>query len=331
MNVLITGGAGYIGSHMVYKLKEEGYNPFVIDDLSTGKRELIPDDIDFFKACIGSGEQITNYLKENKIEAVIHFAAKIIVPESIKNPLKYYIGNTNKTNSLISSCIDAKIEKFIFSSTAAVYGNISSSNSKVNEISPTNPENPYGLSKLLSEQILRDISKLLNFRFVILRYFNVAGADPLFRTGQMTKNATHLIKIACEAALNKRDFVEVYGNDFGTPDGSGVRDYIHVSDLVDAHFSGLKYLNDGFDSITLNCGYGIGHSVFEVLKEVEKVSGKKLKIKVVGRRDGDVGYLVSDNKLLKNKFLWNANHQSLNKIISDSFNWEKKMHNKKIK
>ena len=273
--ILVTGGAGYIGSHAVLALKDSGHIPVVIDNLLTGFRWAVPGDVGFFEGNIADSQLVARILADEQIDAIMHFAGSVVVPESVENPLKYYRNNTANTRSLIESAVTANVRHFIFSSTAATYG--IPPQSPVREDMPTVPINPYGTSKLMTEYMLRDVAAAHDFNYCALRYFNVAGADPDGRSGQSTVGATHLIKIAVEAALGKRDSVNVFGTDYATEDGTGVRDYIHVSDLAAAHVIALQALMaDPQTSHTLNCGYGHGYSVMQVLDAVDRVTNKKL-------------------------------------------------------
>ncbi len=323
MHVLVTGGAGYIGSHMVHVLNDMNIKVTVIDNLSTGNIKHLPSNIELIKCNVGDEEKVYNIIKEKKISTVVHFAASVVVPESVKNPIKYYNNNTSETIKLIKSCVQAKIENFIFSSTAAVYGN--PKNHIVVENSDKFPESPYGMSKLISEKIIEDTFSTYAISYIVLRYFNVAGADTHGRTGQTNLPASHLIRVACQTACNKRDFLPVYGNNYNTPDGTCIRDFIHVIDLIEAHIKAIIYLKDGGDSGIFNCGYGQGYSVMEVINEVKKVSGKDFKIKIENRRLGDPEKLIADNKKIKKQLNWKPKFNDLNKIIDHAFKWESKL------
>ncbi len=319
-NILVTGGAGYIGSHVVRQLGEAGHRVVVLDNLSKGFRdavlygELIVGDT-------GDRELVRRVLREHAIDSVMHFAAFTIVPESVSDPLKYYANNTCNTRSLLECCAQAQVKHFIFSSTAAVYGIPHAS--AAGEDTPTAPINPYGMSKLMSEHMLRDLSAAGSMRHVILRYFNVAGCDPQGRIGQSTPEATLLIKVACEAAVGKRDAVHVFGTDYPTPDGTGVRDYIHVEDLADAHLKGLDYLARGGESVTLNCGYGHGYSVREVLDAVERVSGHRLKLVEQERREGDPPSLIASAEKVRSMLGWAPRYDDLEAIVHSALSWER--------
>ena len=318
--VLVTGGAGYIGSHVVRQLGEAGYRVVVLDNLSKGFAdavlcgELVVGDT-------GDAELVSRLLGEHNIRSVLHFAALTIVPESVAEPLKYYANNTCNTRTLINCCIDADVEHFIFSSTAAVYG--IPDGSHASEDTPTVPINPYGTSKLMSEWMLRDTAAVNDLRHVTLRYFNVAGCDPEGRIGQSTPKATLLTKVACEAAVGKRESVSIFGTDYDTPDGTGVRDYIHVEDLADAHLKALRYLENDGESVTLNCGYGKGYSVREVLNAVERVGDLKLRIHEEPRRAGDPPALVATANRIKELLDWSPRYDDLDVIAGTALAWEK--------
>ena len=327
LNVLVTGGAGYIGSHAVLALRDAGHTPVVIDNLVTGFRGAVPDDVEFFEGDIADSATVTKILIESQIDAVMHFAGSVVVPESVENPLKYYDNNTVRTRSLLESIISGGIRHMIFSSTAATYG--IPNESPVREDMPTLPINPYGTSKLMTEMMLRDIALAHDFNYCALRYFNVAGADPEGRAGQSTVGATHLIKIAVEAALGKRESVSVFGIDYATEDGTGVRDYIHVSDLAAAHVIALEALvADPAASHTLNCGYGHGYSVMQVLDAVDRVTNNKLVRQIEGRRAGDPDALISDNRAIVSRLGWQPQHDDLDKIVRDALAWERQLSNR---
>ncbi|MDT8383080.1 MAG: UDP-glucose 4-epimerase GalE [Gammaproteobacteria bacterium] len=320
--ILVTGGAGYIGSHVVRQLGEAGETVVVLDNLSTGFKESVL----YGELIIGdTGDEalVSRLLEEHSIGSVMHFAAHTIVPESVSNPLKYYGNNTCNSRTLLACCADAGVEHVIFSSTAAVYG--IPEVEQVTEDTPTRPINAYGGSKLMTEQMLKDLSFATDLRHVALRYFNVAGSDPLGRIGQSTKNATLLIKVACEAALGKRDKISIFGTDYPTPDGTGIRDYIHVEDLASAHLAALAYLRKGGDSTTLNCGYGHGYSVREVLDAVARVHGAPLNIVEEPRRAGDPPQLIARVDRIHEKFDWEVKCDDLDFIVKTSLEWEKKL------
>ena len=324
LTVLVTGGAGYIGSHAVLALKDTGHIPVVIDNLVTGFRWAIPDDVAFYEGDIADSQLVGRIIAESQIDAVMHFAGSVVVPESVENPLKYYENNTVKTRALVESIVVGAVRHMIFSSTAATYG--IPAESPVREDMPTLPINPYGTSKLMAEMMLRDVAAAHNFNYFALRYFNVAGADPEGRSGQSTVGATHLIKIAVEAALGKRQSVSVFGTDYATEDGTGVRDYIHVSDLAAAHVIALEALvADPATSHTLNCGYGHGYSVMQVLDAVDRVTNNKLVRQIEGRRAGDPDALISDNRAIVGRFGWQPKYDDLDKIVYDALAWERQL------
>ena len=322
--VLVTGGAGYIGSHAVLALKDAGWPVAVIDNLSTGFEFAIPDGVPLYKGDIADADLLARIFAEQGTRAIMHFAGSIIVPESVEQPLAYYENNTVKSRALIEAAVNGGVEHFIFSSTAATYGIPESS--PISEDSPKSPINPYGWSKLMTEQMLADASAAHGFNFCALRYFNVAGADPQARSGQSTAGATHLIKVACEAATGKRDGVSVFGTDYDTPDGTGVRDYIHVSDLANAHLLALEALiAQGDRSLTMNCGYGKGFSVLEVLDAVDRVTNTKIERRMEPRRAGDPAELVSDPSRIRATVPWQPKHDDLGEIISHALQWERKL------
>ncbi|TYC85084.1 UDP-glucose 4-epimerase GalE [Novosphingobium sp. BW1] len=322
--VLVTGGAGYIGSHVVLALKDTGWPVAVIDNLSTGFAFAIPQDVPFYEGNIDDGELLARIFEEQKIGAVMHFAGSIIVPESVENPLKYYRNNTARSEALLEACIAAGVAHFVFSSTAATYG--VPEESPVREDAPKLPINPYGMSKLMTERMLADVSAAHAFNYCALRYFNVAGADPQARTGQSTAGATHLIKVAVEAALGKRAGVGVFGTDFDTPDGTGVRDYIHVSDLANAHVLALEALiAEPGRSLTMNCGYGRGFSVLDVLDAVDRVTNQTIVRTMEGRRAGDPASLISDNSRIKATLPWTPLYDDLGTIVEHALAWERRL------
>lgn len=323
-SVLVTGGAGYIGSHAVLALKDAGWDVAVIDNLTTGFRWAVPDDVPFYEGDIEDHALLARIFTEQDTRAIMHFAGSIVVPESVSDPLKYYHNNTAKTRILIEAAVKAGVPHFIFSSTAATYG--VPQVEAVREDTPQKPINPYGWSKLMSEQMLGDVAAAHAINFCALRYFNVAGADPQARTGQSTAGATHLIKVALEAALGKRDHVGVFGTDFDTPDGTGVRDYIHVSDLASAHVLALEELMANPDtSLTMNCGYGRGFSVLEVLDAVDRVTGTTINRTLEGRRAGDPACLISDPALIRKTLPWEPQNDDLDVIIAHALAWERKL------
>jgi len=320
--ILVTGGAGYIGSHVVKLLGARGEKLTILDNLSTGFREAVLFG-EFVEGDTGDAGLVTKLLNQHDIESVIHFAAHTIVPESVENPLKYYGNNTCNTRNLLQCCQQAGVSHFIFSSTAAAYG--IPQDTVCSEDTPTAPINPYGTSKLMSEMMLRDLSAASPLRHVILRYFNVAGSDPEGRIGQSTRNATLLIKVAAEVAVGKREKLLVFGDDYPTPDGTGVRDYIHVSDLADAHIQALDYLRKGGESTLLNCGYGHGFSVREVIDAVNRVNGSPIKIERHPRRAGDPPALVAAVDKIHRTLDWTPKYDDLEFIVRTSLDWERKL------
>jgi UDP-glucose 4-epimerase len=323
-SVLVTGGAGYIGSHAVLALCDAGWPVAVIDNLSTGFRFAIPDDVPLYEGDIADAALVARIITEQGVAAIMHFAGSIVVPESVSDPLKYYENNTAKSRALIAAAVAGGVRHFIFSSTAAVYG--VPDVAAVDEDTPQRPINPYGWSKLMTEQMLADVAAAHPINCGVLRYFNVAGADPLARSGQSTAGATHLIKVAIEAALGKRDAVAVYGTDYATPDGTGVRDYIHVSDLAAAHVLTLEALMAAPDrSLTMNCGYGRGFSVQEVLDAVDRVTNRKLDRRLEARRAGDPDSLISSPTRIKQTLGWQPRHAELDTIIAHALAWERKL------
>ena len=321
-SILVTGGAGYIGSHTVRQLGEAGERIVILDNLSTGFQASILHG-DFVQGDTGDSALVGKILNDYDVDTVIHFAAHTIVPESVSNPLKYYWNNTCSTRNLLEQCQTHGVKNFIFSSTAAVYGIPTSG--RAEEISPTSPINPYGASKLMTEMMLKDLSLATDLNFVALRYFNVAGSDPQSRIGQSTPNATLLIKVACEAAVGKRKEIYIFGTDYPTTDGTGVRDYIHVEDLADAHLRALDYLRAGGESTILNVGYGHGYSVREVLDAVARVDGKPLNIVEKERRAGDPPMLISVADAIKSKLNWTPKYDDLDLIVKTSLDWEYKL------
>ena len=320
--ILVTGGAGYIGSHAVLALIDGGWRPVVLDDLSTGVRAAIPQGVPLVVADAGDKKALHATFAEHDIRAVMHFAGSVRVEESVANPLKYYRNNSGVSRDLIDACVEAGVERLVFSSTAATYG--IPETSKVTEDAPTQPINPYGWSKLMTEQVLKDsVAAYPNFKVAILRYFNVAGADPGGRCGQRGENATHLIKVACEVAAGKRPAMQIFGTDYDTPDGTCVRDFIHVSDLAEAHVAVLNWLAAAEQPLAvMNCGYGRGFSVREVLQTVERLSGRPLTAIEAPRRAGDPPMLISDPSRLMNQVGWQPRHNSLETIIQTALNWE---------
>ena len=322
--VLVTGGAGYIGSHAVLALKDAGWPVAVIDNLVTGFRWAVPEDVPFYEGDIADEALLARIFAEQGTRAVMHFAGSVVVPESVSDPLKYYLNNTARTRSLLQAVVDAGVPHVIFSSTAATYG--TPDVSPVTEDTPQNPINPYGRSKLMTEWMLADMAQAHALNYCALRYFNVAGADPQGRTGQSTAGATHLIKVAVEAALGKRGHVEVFGTDFPTPDGTGVRDYIHVSDLAVAHVLALEALiAEPARSLTMNCGYGRGFSVLEVLDAVDRATNRTIERRMGPRRAGDPDSLISDNARIKATLPWVPRHADLDTIVAHALAWEARL------
>jgi UDP-glucose 4-epimerase len=317
--VLVTGGAGYIGSHTVQQLVSRGDRVVVIDNLSTGFRNAVRGAA-FVEGNVGDCELVSRTLETYQVDAVLHFAAHTVVPESMSDPLKYYGNNTCNTRNLLACCAQAGVDKFIFSSTAAVYG--TTDDGVADENTQTRPINPYGTSKLMSETMLRDWSATGAVRHVILRYFNVAGCDPLGRIGHSTPEATLLIKVACEHAVGKRRSVSIYGTDYDTPDGTGVRDYIHVEDLAAAHLRALDHLRDGGASLTLNCGYGHGYSVREVVDAVARIGGHALNVIELPRRPGDIPKLIACSDRLRKELGWTPRYDDLDFIVRTALTWE---------
>lgn len=321
--ILVTGGCGYIGSHVVRQLFEAGYEVVVYDNLSTGFADALINGETLIEGDLADTAKLAAIFREYNFKTVLHFAAAIIAPESVSLPLKYYGNNTRNTLNLLQACVKHDVEKFIFSSTAAVYG--IPAGGSASEESSTVPINPYGTSKLMSEWMLRDTAAAYPLNYVALRYFNVAGADPLARMGQRTPEATHLIKVACQAALGMRDSLAIYGTDYETSDGTGIRDYIHIEDLASAHLSALSYLESGGDSIAVNVGYGKGSTVREVIDVVKKVSGVDFQVFEEARRPGDPAMLVAVAKRAQSLLGCSYRFNSLETIVSDAWRWESKL------
>ncbi|QXE88994.1 UDP-glucose 4-epimerase GalE [Geomonas subterranea] len=321
--ILVTGGAGYIGSHVVRQLSEAGHEVVVFDNLSTGSADALVHGERLIVGDLSDQGRIREVLKETGAKSVLHFAAAIIAPESVQLPLKYYTNNTRNTLNLVQACVDHGVERFIFSSTAAVYG--IPEGGRASEQSRTAPINPYGTSKLMSEWMLRDAAFAHGFSYVALRYFNVAGADPQARMGQRTPEATHLIKVACQAALGARDGVSIFGTDYDTPDGTGIRDYIHIEDLASAHLAALAYLKAGGASDVINVGYGKGSSVREVIKVVKDVSGVDFRVNEAPRRPGDPDSLIAVADKVRTLLNWTPAHNDLHTIVADAWRWEQKL------
>jgi UDP-glucose 4-epimerase len=323
MTVLVTGGAGFIGSQMVYALIDAGERVVVLDNLSTGHRWAVASGVPLVVGETGDQTLVSRLIHEHDVEDVIHFAASLIVPDSVRDPLGYYRNNTVNSRALIDCVIESGVRRFIFSSTAAVYGNPATI--PVDEEAPTLPISPYGWSKLMTEIMLRDASRAHDLRHVTLRYFNVAGADPQGRIGQSSEAATHLIKVAVEAALGLRPNLEVFGTDYPTPDGTGIRDYIHVDDLVGAHLQALRYLRSGRPSLTANCGYGHGFSVFEVIDVVKRVSGVDFKVEHAPRRECDPTRIVAANQRVCAALGWQPRLDDLSLIVTHALAWERRL------
>ena len=321
MTVLITGGAGYIGSHMVRELADSGERAVVLDNLSTGFDWAVAKGTPLIVGDVGDQALVSRIVREHEVGAIIHFAGSIVVPDSVRDPLGYYRNNTVNSRALIECAVTGGVRHFIFSSTAAVYGD--PAEVPVKEDAPTQPISPYGWSKLMTETMLRDSGRAHGLRHVILRYFNVAGADPQRRTGQSSKAATHLIKVAVETVLGTRPKLDVYGTDYPTPDGTCVRDYIHVSDLVRAHSDALRYLRSGAPSLTLNCGYGHGFSVLEVIEAVKRVSGIDFKVETAPRRAGDSARIVAASEQVRATLGWQPRYDDLATIVGHALAWER--------
>ncbi len=325
MSVLVTGGAGYIGSHMVLTLLERGEDVVVLDNLSTGSRGLVAEAAHFVEGDAGDQALVRRIFAERGVDSIIHFAGSIVVPESVAQPLAYYANNAVVARNLIEAAVDADVKAFIFSSTATVYAGATSE--PLSETLPTGPLNPYGRSKLMTEWMLEDSARAYNLRYIALRYFNVAGADPLGRSGQTSPKATHLIKRACQVALGRVPHLDIFGTDYPTADGTGVRDYIHVSDLVAAHALALDYLRRGGAPAVMNCGYGRGVSVREIVTAVEGVIGRALPVVEAPRRPGDPPWLISDPRRIKAALNWTPAHDDLAEIVRSAYAWESRLNN----
>jgi len=323
MSVLVTGGAGYIGSHMVLALADANEKVVVLDNLSTGLRSAVDARAIFVEGDIADVELVSSLFAQHDVQAIVHFAGSIIVPESVSDPLKYYFNNTAKTRALIDTAVQKGIPHFVFSSTAAVYG--MPERVPVTEDVALNPMSPYGRSKLMTEWMLEDVAAAHALKYAILRYFNVAGADPAGRSGQSTRDATHLIKVAVQTALGLRQQMSIFGTDYDTPDGTCIRDYIHVSDLIAAHMDALNHLRQGGESITANCGYGHGSSVSEVVNAVRKVTGLPIDAVLAARRPGDPAAIVADASRARRVLGWAPRHDNLEEIVEHAFAWENKL------
>jgi UDP-glucose 4-epimerase len=326
MSVLVTGGAGYIGGHMVLGLLDAGEKPIVLDNLSTGFRWAVPEGVELIVGDFGDAELVSRLIETKGIDSIAHFAAKIVVPESVSDPLGYYLNNASNARTLIECAVKGRIKHFIFSSTAAVYGETSLA--PVTEETPLNPISPYGRSKLMVEWMLEDAARAFDFRYVALRYFNVAGADPKGRLGQSSKVATHLIKIAAQAALGRRPSMSVYGADYPTRDGTCERDYIQVTDLADAHLDALAYLRRGGAPLVCNCGYGHGATVKEVIDVVKKVSGVDFRVETAARRPGDPAVIVARAERAREALGWRPKRDNLEEIVGQALDWERRLHNR---
>ena len=324
-NILITGGAGYIGSHVCHLLIDQGYNITCIDNLITGNRELLPKEVKLEVFDISEKEKVANLIKSNNFDLVMHFAGLIRVDESVEQPEKYRDFNFLKAKKFLETCFENNLKKIIFSSTAAVYGN--PKNDRVTEEDPVNPLNPYASSKLELENFIKETSSKYNSNYVILRYFNVAGADEKMRTGLISKISTHLIKVASEVVTNKRDHLIINGDDYDTPDGTTIRDYIHVSDLADIHLVSAKHLITGGQSDLFNCGYGNGYSVKEIIQNLNDILEKDINSKIGPRRPGDSKMIISNIDKFQKYFKWQPKFNDIKKILSSAINWEKKLTN----
>lgn len=323
MTVLVTGGAGYIGSHVAYALCDAGGKTVVIDDLSTGFAHAVPRQAPLLVGDVADRELLHRIDREHGIDAIIHLAGSVVVPDSVADPLGYYLNNTVKSRALIAWAVEAGVRHFIFSSTAAVYGNPASV--PVDEQAPVQPLSPYGRSKLMTEMMLADAAAAHDLEYVALRYFNVAGADPAGRTGQSTRGATHLLKVACEAAVGKRDGIDVFGTDYPTRDGTCIRDFIHVADLAQAHVAALAHLRSGGNSQVLNCGYSRGFTVLELIEAVKAVSGSAFPVRHAERRTGDSVEVVADCRRLRAVLGWTPRHDDLRGIVADALRWEQRL------
>lgn len=323
MAVLVTGGAGYIGSHMALELSDNGETVVVLDDLSTGTRRLVPQAALFVEGDVGDEALVGRLLSEHGIDSILHFAGSIVVPDSVTDPLGYYFNNTVKSRSLLAAAVAHGVKHFIFSSTAAVYG--TPREVPVAENAPMQPISPYGASKLMTERMLADTAAAFPLRYCALRYFNVAGADAASRSGQATPKATHLIKVASEVVTGKRPHLNVFGGDYPTADGTCVRDYIHVTDLARAHWHALQFLRGGGDNLVLNCGYGRGYSILQVVETIKRVSGVDFEVRMGPQRPGDPVELVADTRLIRSTLPWRPQFDDLELIVEHALNWERKL------
>jgi UDP-glucose 4-epimerase len=323
MTVLVTGGAGYIGSHTVRALTDAGESVVVIDNLSTGFSQFVPEGVALFIGDAADENLVEGVISAHQVETIIHFAGSVVVPDSMRDPLAYYRNNTMTTRSLLNAAVKCGVNRFVFSSTAAVYGN--PDQVPVPEHAPTRPLSPYGSSKLMTEIILHDVASAHGMNYVVLRYFNVAGADPEARVGLATVGATHLLKIAVEAATGQRAKIDVFGTDYPTPDGSCIRDFVHVSDLTQAHRAALSYLRSGGTSVTLNCGYGRGYSVKETIEAVRRVSGRNFAVQYAPRRPGDIMTMIADTTRIRSTLDWTPQYDDLDTIAAHALKWEEKL------
>jgi len=323
MTILVTGGAGYIGSHTGHALTQAGADVVVIDNLSTGFSQFLPEGVPLFIGDAADENLVEGVIAAHGVESIIHFAGLVVVPDSLRDPLGYYRNNTMTTRNLLNAAVRCNVRRFIFSSTAAVYGN--ADQMPVPEEAPTCPLSPYGMSKLMTEIMLHDVAAAHDMRYVVLRYFNVAGADPDARMGLATAGATHLLKIAVEAATGQRAKIDVFGTDYPTPDGSCIRDFIHVTDLAEAHRAALAYLDGGGASVTLNCGYGRGYSVLETIRAVRRASGRNFAIQHAERRPGDIMTMIADTARIRATLDWTPRFDDIDTIARHALAWEEKL------
>ncbi len=323
MTVLVTGGAGYIGSHMVHALADAGDSVVVVDNLSTGFSQFVPEGVPLYIGDAGDDNLVSRVIATHEVDAIVHFAGSIVVPDSLRDPLGYYRNNTMTTRNLLASAVTQGVKRFIFSSTAAVYGN--PARMPVAEDAPTVPLSPYGSSKLMTEIMLHDVARAHGLDFVVLRYFNVAGADPQLRCGIAVPGATHLLKVAVETATGQRPKLDVYGSDYPTPDGTCIRDFIHVSDLAQAHRAALAYLRAGGKPATLNCGYGHGYSILETVEAVRRVSGRNFVVQTAPRRAGDIMTMIADTARIRATLDWTPRYDNLDTIAAHALAWEEKL------